>query len=261
MEHIDVVISYILFIMYTSFILSAILIFCISGGLTIDCPKSSAKWCETKEIAQACDVTEQCKSYVWNVHAADDKVNLSLYYETLCPYCRGFIVQQLAKAYQTILDIINITIVPYGNAHETYDQSTQLYDFVCQHGADECVGNLIHSCLLSFYPSVQQYMGFVNCTESTSGDVVTVSTQCAEKTQVDFSKIDACRKSKLGNQLQHINAVKTENLQPPHKYVPWIVVNGIHTEEIQNEAQDDLVKLMCKTYKGSNPPAACQKHL
>jgi hypothetical protein len=89
-------------------------------------------------------VTEQCKSYVWKVQAANDKVNFSLYYETLCPYCRGFITEQLFKAYNTILDIVNINIIPYGNAHETYDITTKLYEFVCQHGADECVGNLIH---------------------------------------------------------------------------------------------------------------------
>ena len=50
----------------------------------------------------------------------------------------------------------------------------------------------------------------------------TVAQQCAEKTQIDYSKIDACKKSKLGNQLQHVNAFKTANLQPPHKYVPWV---------------------------------------
>ncbi len=89
-------------------------------------------------------VTKQCESYVWKVQAGNDKVNFSLYYETLCPYCRQFIVSQVSKAYETILDIVNITIVPYGNAHETYEPSTQLYEYVCQHGADECVGNLIH---------------------------------------------------------------------------------------------------------------------
>jgi interferon gamma-inducible protein 30 len=79
--------------------------------------------------------------------------------------------------------------------------------------------------------------------------VLTVATQCAEKTQIDFNKIDACRKSQLGNQLQHINAVRTENLQPPHKYVPWVTLNGEHTEEMEDEALSDLVKLLCKTYK------------
>jgi hypothetical protein len=44
---------------------------------------------------------------------------------------------------------------------------------------------------------------------------------------------------------------KTETLNPPHKYVPWIVINGEHTDELQNEAQTNLVALVCKLYKVS----------
>ncbi|CAF4193870.1 unnamed protein product [Rotaria sp. Silwood2] len=168
---------------------------------------------------------------------------------------------QLLRTYQTILDIINITIVPYGNAHETYNPTTRLYQFVCQHGPDECLGNLIHTCVLNFYPAIEQYMPFVNCTESTLGDVTTIAKQCAEKTKIDFDKIDACTNSTLGNQLQHMYAVQTESLQPPHKYVPWITVNGKHTEEMEHEAERNLIKLICKYYKGPNPPAECKKHL
>jgi hypothetical protein len=85
--------------------------------------------------------------------------------------------------------------------------------------------------------------------ESTEGDVTTVAMRCADKTQIDFSKVDACTKSKLGNQLQHIYAVRTESLQPQHQYVPWVTINGVHTEELEREAERDLVKLICKTYK------------
>ena len=51
---------------------------------------------------------------------------------------------QLWKAFQTIPEIMNISFVPYGNARETYRPETKLYQFYCQHGADECYGNLIH---------------------------------------------------------------------------------------------------------------------
>ncbi|CAF4193246.1 unnamed protein product [Rotaria sp. Silwood2] len=247
--------------MYSSLIFSTIFIFCINGVLTINCPKLSAKWCQSKEIAKACGVTEQCQKFVWKIRDGNDKVNFTLYYETLCPDCRHFMTTQLLRTYQTILDITNITIVPYGNAHETYNPTTRLYQFVCQHGPDECLGNLIHTCVLNFYPAIEQYMPFVNCTESTLGDVTTIAKQCAEKTKIDFDKIDACTNSTLGNQLQHMYAVQTESLQPPHKYVPWITVNGKHTEEMEHEAERNLIKLICKYYKGPNPPAECKKHL
>lgn len=138
-----------------------IMICLITGGLTNDCPSSSAKWCETKEIAQACgvrprsssshsivvvflQVTEQCAAYVWKKSVRNDRVNLSVYYETLCPDCRQFITTQVWNAYQSILDIVNITFVPYGNARELYRPETKLYQYYCQHGAEECYGNLIH---------------------------------------------------------------------------------------------------------------------
>ncbi len=77
----------------------------------------------------------------------------------------------------------------------------------------------------------------------------TVATKCAAKAQIDFDKIDLCSQGKIGNLLQHAYAVQTESLQPPHQYVPWVTVNGIHTEEIERDAEKDLVQLICKTYK------------
>ena len=71
-------------------------------------------------------------------------MDFTLYYETLCPDCRQFMTTELYKAYQSVLDIVNITVVPYGNARETYDSTNQTYQFVCQHGPEECLGNLIH---------------------------------------------------------------------------------------------------------------------
>ena len=38
---------------------------------------------------------------------------------------------------------------------------------------------------------------------------------------------------KEGNDLMHELAVKTEALIPSHDYVPWIVLNGDHNEDIQ----------------------------
>ncbi|UJR08894.1 hypothetical protein I4U23_013148 [Adineta vaga] len=247
--------------MYLSLIVSTVILVFITGGLTIDCPSSPSKWCESKEIAQACDVTEQCKAYVWKTRVNGERVNLSVYYETLCPDCRQFITSQVWNAYQSILDIVNITFVPYGNARELYRPETKLYQFYCQHGAEECYGNLIHACLINFYPQSEQHMPFIYCMESTEGEMETVATECAQKSAVDYDQITACTHSRLGNQLQHEYAVQTENLQPPHQYVPWITLNGEHTEDMQKQAEKDLIGLICKSYKGSDPPAQCVKNL
>ncbi|KAF8018774.1 hypothetical protein BT93_H3623 [Corymbia citriodora subsp. variegata] len=45
------------------------------------------------------------------------KVELVLYYETLCPYCSNFIVNHLAKAFDSsLISILDLKLVPYGNA-------------------------------------------------------------------------------------------------------------------------------------------------
>lgn len=69
---------------------------------------------------------------------------MTVHYETHCPASQEFIVGQLAHVYRTIPDIIHLTLVPYGNAHETYNPVSEMYEFDCQHGAEECLGNLIH---------------------------------------------------------------------------------------------------------------------
>ena len=57
-----------------------------------------------------------------------------------------------------------------------------------------------------------------------------------------------CAKGDLGNQLEHKMAEITGKLNPPHKYVPWIVANGQHTEDMQHQAQGNLLKFVCDLY-------------
>lgn len=46
------------------------------------------------------------------------KVNLSVYYETLCLSCAKFIIQNLTTVFNNdLIDIINLRMIPWGNAH------------------------------------------------------------------------------------------------------------------------------------------------
>jgi interferon gamma-inducible protein 30 len=50
--------------------------------------------------------------------AGPAKVPLALYYESLCPYCSRFIVNHLAGIFDDgLIDIVDLLLVPYGNAH------------------------------------------------------------------------------------------------------------------------------------------------
>mgnify|MGYP003703293749 CR=1 FL=1 len=45
------------------------------------------------------------------------KVDVALYYESLCPYSAMFVVGSLAKVFRDgLLDAVDLSLVPYGNA-------------------------------------------------------------------------------------------------------------------------------------------------
>lgn len=49
--------------------------------------------------------------------ANDDVVHVSLYYESLCPYSKDFIVKSLQNFIQLdVMSVVSLRLVPYGNA-------------------------------------------------------------------------------------------------------------------------------------------------
>ncbi len=46
----------------------------------------------------------------------DDKVNVALYYETLCPSCRKFVGNELSQAVEDLSSIMRLSLHPFGNA-------------------------------------------------------------------------------------------------------------------------------------------------
>jgi len=84
---------------------------------------------------------------------------------------------------------------------------------------------------------------------------------CATRYNLNYEDIKACYRDK-GSYLEHEMSEKTRMLNPPHEYVPWITVNDQHNDDIQNEAQDNLVAYLCRLWMGINPadpntPKAC----
>ena len=73
--------------------------------------------------------------------ALADKVKVELYYESLCPYSEAIITGSFQTAFSTpgFLDMADVLLVPYGNAHET--PSGDSWTYTCQHGEYECLYN------------------------------------------------------------------------------------------------------------------------
>lgn len=64
-----------------------------------------------------------------------DKVQLELYYETLCPYCHNYLQRSLQPLLKTpgIDGILSVKLIPYGNA-KTIVGEDGTTTFKCQHG-------------------------------------------------------------------------------------------------------------------------------
>jgi len=185
-----------------------------------------------------------------------DTVRLALYFESLCPGCHNFIIEQLTPTFKLLSDIFTIDLVPFGNA-EYSPAANGTWNFTCQHGEEECEGNKLMACAIVLYPDNHLQVPFVDCLEQT-GAPQTAGKKCSKKVGLDWQKLSSCYNSTEGDNYLHGMGVKTKALNPPHTYVPWITVNGVHTEGMQQKAEDDLLKLICDLYTGTKPEE-CKK--
>jgi len=97
---------------------------------------------------------------------------------------------------------------------------------------------------------------------SNKAGVESVAQNCAKTGNLDWSIITACTGPNTdgndygypSNALMHQMAVATDNLNPPHQWTPWVVINGKPLNQAQLD--ESLTKLVCQAYTGV-PPAGC----
>jgi interferon gamma-inducible protein 30 len=52
------------------------------------------------------------------------RVSVSVYYEALCPFCSGYVVNDLARIFQNgLYSIVDLRLVPFGNGRVSADGS------------------------------------------------------------------------------------------------------------------------------------------
>jgi interferon gamma-inducible protein 30 len=173
-----------------------------------------------------------------------DKPKIDVFVESLCPDCQGFIENSF-KQYQTNesrLELADVTFFPYGNAKETFDGSKWI--FTCQHGPNECYGNIIETCARDQLQK-DDFNTFMVCLEAditkTGKDFNKSLANCLTNPD-EIGVITQCAEGDMGNQLEHEVAQAT----PQHDYVPWVVVNGVHDVDAENQILDNMVKYLCK---------------
>jgi len=105
-------------------------------------------------------------------------------------------------------------------------------------------------------PDPAKYIPFLHCLEQYGP--YQYGSYCAKLTGIDYTPIETCANSDQGKQLEHQMAVKTEQLSPPHQYVPWLNLNGEHSQAIQNGLSGNMLATVCNAYTGTKPAACSQ---
>ena len=172
---------------------------------------------------------------------------IEVYIESLCPDCVNFITKSFKEFYEKVKNpnIVEIDFIPYGNAHESFNTSTNKYDFTCQHGENECYGNLIETCAIQTQGRIKSYE-IILCIESNiayySRNFDITLEFCLSNEPDKLQEIKDCIESDMGNYYEHQMAQKTD---VSHNHVPWVVVDGIHDEETENQIIKSLIDYLC----------------
>ncbi|XP_064095764.1 gamma-interferon-inducible lysosomal thiol reductase-like [Macrobrachium nipponense] len=179
-----------------------------------------------------------------------DPVKLSVFFETLCSDSQRFVVNQMYPVWQDLKDIVTMDVNIYGKIIETVQDEG--YTFRCQHGPEECHGNMMLTCAKNYLPE-EQFLAFTNCVMETFLATKAEET-CAEALGIDPTQIHNCWNSIEGQELLHSVGEVQRTLNPPLTYVPWILINDVYTDEQLAAAQEDLRTVICNAYTGEKPP-------
>lgn len=89
-------------------------------------------------LSQMVDI---CRAHVWSRPTNANPVEIHGYVESLCPYCRDWVVKQVYPNFPKLASIMKLKLFYYGNAAEK--KVGNKWKFECQHGPEECRGNML----------------------------------------------------------------------------------------------------------------------
>lgn len=180
---------------------------------------------------------------LWNVvldvaQSQEAPVHLSVYYEALCPDSRYFVTQTLHNALSTFPETLSVKYIPFGKAH------SNLYGgFDCQHGPDECKGNIVQSCALARLVPGKSQDDFVYCSMLYPRQYE----RCVAQSGLSWTDVQACSESPEGDELQRSSEILTKTNTDGPTFVPSVTVNNDPFDKRHSsEAYADLEAFLCK---------------
>jgi hypothetical protein len=99
--------------------------------------------------------------FVIDSHHTTNRV--AVYYESICPDSRKFILNQLIPTYDKLSQYMDIDLIPFGNANVSYPNYDFKPFFQCQHGPDECYGNKAQACVIDLTKSTRPSLNYIKC--------------------------------------------------------------------------------------------------
>jgi interferon gamma-inducible protein 30 len=129
------------------------------------------------------------------------------------------------------------------------------WQFNCQHGANECWGNLYHACLIDALPRKEDHFPIIQCIMSYNINIQDACRLCSDKYNVSFNKIQNCMSSSRANVKMHNYADMTARAHIG--YTPWMEINSQYTTKGGN----NLIEYLCSLYKGPSKPFGCFKRI
>jgi len=204
---------------------------------------------------------------------ATKKVDIDVYYETRCPGCLLFLNKTLEPLWNVKAnrELFNINMYTYGNGMTVpVVNISDGYKFwhpestgdgwknvqICQHGSDECMGNLVQVCAKSL-GDPEKHLDLIFCMAGTTiqGYGVEKSTfECMDKVGLDKDKVRECVTSPKGDQLISDTGAETHKLKG-RLGTPWVMINGQHAEDKILMNSTLLLGAVCK--QSDNAPGVC----
>jgi len=179
------------------------------------------------------------------------KVNVTVFYEVLCPDSRAFVLRQLFPTWEKVPEIMDINYRPFGKAH--FKKEGDHYEFSCQHGPTECLGNIVHNCAVKY---VQQPLPYIHCMMENSYEPMQIGKKCAEMLDINWQVIERCANSNEGKELLAKVGSQSLGVKPHLSFIPTVALNGDFSE--QSLRLKNLLSTVCNAFNGHRPENCIQ---
>ncbi|KPI92611.1 GILT-like protein C02D5.2 [Papilio xuthus] len=201
--------------------------------------------------------TEVKDNYNFSTHQKDinmekhDEHLLTVYYESKCPDSKKFVLEQLQPAIELLHRYVKLRLIPFGKSRSiNYGDD----GFECQHGPEECLGNIVQECALRHMRghSDIQRVTYVVC-EMASESGAHASLGCVKHAGLSVSDVEGCVLAGEGVALQLDSEYHTDKLKP--KFIPTVTLDGVFNQDFQDAAMTDLIGTLCATLREAAPCA------